>query len=82
MLVSDQSIYTVSAPNFKRFGGGPWKSSDDLTWNEPMVINRIYNKEYCVTSRSSGENTRQNKRGLDSEPPDQAHATPGRPGQK
>ena len=23
-------------PNFKRIGGGPWKSSDDLTWNDPV----------------------------------------------
>ena len=22
-------------PNFKRIGGGPWKSPDDLTWNDP-----------------------------------------------
>ena len=24
-------------PNFKRIGGGPWKSPDDLTWNDPIV---------------------------------------------
>ena len=22
-------------PNFKRIGGGPWKPSVDLTWNDP-----------------------------------------------
>ena len=25
-------------PNFKRIGGGPWKPSVDLTWNDPYVI--------------------------------------------
>ena len=25
-------------PNFKRIGGGPWKSPDDLTWNDPGAM--------------------------------------------
>ena len=25
-------------PNFKRIGGGPWKSPDDLTWNDLSSI--------------------------------------------
>ena len=25
-------------PNFKRIGGGPWKSPDDLTWNDPIDV--------------------------------------------
>ena len=25
-------------PNFKRIGGGPWKSPDDLTWNDPHLV--------------------------------------------
>ena len=24
-------------PNFKRIGGGEWKPSVDLTWNDPVV---------------------------------------------
>ena len=27
-------------PNFKRIAGGPWKSPDDLTWNDPGVVFR------------------------------------------
>ena len=33
-------------PNFKRIGGGPWKSpdqADDLTWNEPdALVGKLY----------------------------------------
>ena len=32
-------------PNFKRIGGGPWKSPDDLTWNDPLVIRWYFVKD-------------------------------------
>ena len=32
-------------PNFKRIGGGPWKSPDDLTWNDPSANGLISNNK-------------------------------------
>ena len=42
-------------PNFKRIGGGPWKSPDDLTWNDPHVSDGMAGKvmqasfDFCRT---------------------------------
>ena len=36
-------------PNFKRIGGGEWKPSVDLTWNDPFVLKG--NRNTVLTKR-------------------------------